>query len=368
MKARSSRARSSSRCEISVPSGSGSGSLAHGGVHRARAAAVPGAGTRWSAAPLGVGASLRARHCRFAALPARMQRRMCGARAGLSATCGCRLGDAAAVIGAIAAGRRGDAAGTTSALRRGGFAGGRMSVGCVATLCAAASRSAGRFRPQFMRCCSRRSPARAVRETGAPWRAPGRSSGRWSRRAWAGVSGPSTTSAMPKITRISEKSIPNMSARHRSVRPGQGAALRRAEPSSVRWRLRSWATGNLGKLGVLVPPVPGSAWPRLLGFLAIVHGLLEAAEGRAQVRAERLELLAAEHQQHDQQDEQQMSWARKDPWHAPVDHGGRVRPISHHRTFGTAQLNAVAGHNLALMPLSTPGACRRSLIGDNLLH
>src|SRR5579862_2085171 len=88
-------------------------------------------------------------------------------------------------------------------------------------------------------------------------------------------SGPSTTSAMPKITRISEKSIPNIARRERCRASGvrRGLVL-----GAGRRRLGC----HLGELGVLRT---GDLLGLLLA-LTLVHGLLEATEGRAEIGAE----------------------------------------------------------------------------------
>src|SRR5690242_9702320 len=101
------------------------------------------------------------------------------------------------------------------------------------------------------------------------------------------LSGPSTTSAMPKITRISENSMPNITRRQP---PGVAARQITCRRDSGVWcsllRLRLLlGDRHFGELRIL----GGWSLDLLVGFtlgLAVVHGLLEATKGRTQVRAQ----------------------------------------------------------------------------------
>src|SRR5471030_3327503 len=88
-------------------------------------------------------------------------------------------------------------------------------------------------------------------------------------------SGPSTTSAMPKITSISEKSIPNIARREaETLNVGRGLV------AAACARLRRLG-GDLREFSVL-----GRGALDLLGLilvLTVAHGLLEATECRAEV-------------------------------------------------------------------------------------
>src|ERR1700728_2876546 len=157
-------------------------------------------------------------------------------------------------------------------------------------------------------------------------------------------SGPSTTSAIPKITNISEKSIPNIAC-------GEPACGEPKLPRSDARRglvvavLCGLVWGHLGELGVL-----GGRGRNLLGWLLglpLVHRLLEAAEGRAQVGSQGLDLLAAEDQQYDQQYEQQVLGGKQVHGALRSSLEARRRPVINDRSFGAVQLTGGPGYSWA---------------------
>ena len=236
MNARSSRERSSSRCEISVPSGSGSSVLAH---------AVP---------------------------PARRLLLM-GVGAGGTVGGGASVADAMSAIGG---------GGWRRAVAGGGVR--LLHVACADRHCAA----------------GRQPPARAARGIGVPWRARVRPSGRRCARAGAISPVPARPARYRRSPDISEKSIPNIARSEAS-----GAGVRRAARSCFRWPAglarprqetrRPWLPGR----GAGICLAGSSVSPSFMAFLKPRN-----AEPRSEPK--RFDLLAAEDQQHDQQDEQQM--------------------------------------------------------------
>src|ERR1044072_5393888 len=108
--------------------------------------------------------------------------------------------------------------------------------------------------------------------------------------------GPSTISAIAKISRSSEKPTSNMK---KLRRPAVSVYARGSTPRTsglvlALFRLR---LGGIGKLGVGLELFDG-----LLG-IPFVHRLLEAAHGGTEVGSDRLELLGPEHEQYDDQND-----------------------------------------------------------------
>src|SRR5579871_1218763 len=117
-------------------------------------------------------------------------------------------------------------------------------------------------------------------------------------------SGPSTTSAIAEVSRISEK--PKSSMRASRVRLGRSLHL------GFVGGLRLGARGEVGVL-VLLDLL------ELLLFLALVHGRLEATHRSAEIRADGAQSLGAEDDHGNEQNQNQ---------HPIVEHVGSPKPAT----------------------------------------
>src|SRR5580658_6719526 len=291
--ARSSRLRSSRRCEISVPSTSFSGSAlidarpqarrsdcarasaasASAWLSSAGCACAGAAGCSGATEAAAVGAGGRAATGRAAAQDGRSWPELWiggGIGAGAASAAGAGAAGAAstgaASVGAVSAGAA-SADAAVVVVEPGGGARRRASSSCTSSSsCSRNCRAMARARP------IQRPISEATRGS---------------------FSGPSTTSARTKMIRTSRKRPSNRSDAPVVLRLGGLSRLGLGLMSLVEFGVGAFRADLLRRGGLL--------------RLAVVHGLLEPTHRGAQVLPHGPQLLGAEHDEHDQQDDQQLA-------------------------------------------------------------